>query len=417
VPLTPALKNHFPTRSTAILPKLRRLVFWIIGFALVAIAVFFAVRPRPVLVDIATATVGPMDVRIEEDGRTRIRERYVVSTPLTGRLLRITFDVGDSVSAAETIVARMQATDSTLLDPRAVAQAKARVRAAERKLEASKSDLTKVTAEMTFAETEMGRLRQLRARNAASDLEFAQKELMFRQETEEVRSAGFAVDIAEYELELERAALMLTDPEQRDNDEMELSIKAPIDGRILRIYQESTAVVIAGSPLMEVGDPSDLEVVADVLSRDAVRISADDQVTLKHWGGDGPLQGRVRLTEPSGFTKLSALGVEEQRVNVIIDLSDPPESRKELGDGFRVDCEVIVWEASDALQIPTSSLFRVDEDWHVFVVDGSEARLTPVKIDHNNGRTAEVLEGINAGTQVITHPSDTIENGVTVAKR
>ena len=168
MPLTPALKNHFPTRSTAILPKLRRLAFWIIGFALVAIAVFFAVRPRPVLVDIATATVGPMDVRIEEDGRTRIRERYVVSTPLTGRLLRITFDVGDSVSAAETIVARMQATDSTLLDPRAVAQAKARVRAAERKLEASKSDLTKVTAEMTFAETEMGRLRQLRARNAAS---------------------------------------------------------------------------------------------------------------------------------------------------------------------------------------------------------------------------------------------------------
>ncbi len=271
-----------------------------------------------------------MDVRIEEDGRTRIRERYVVSTPLTGRLLRITFDVGDSVSAAETIVARMQATDSTLLDPRAVAQAKARVRAAERKLEAAKSDLTKVTVEMTFAENEMGRLRQLRARNAASDLEFAQKELLFRQETEEARSAGFAVDIAKYELELERAALMLTDPEQRDNDEMELSIKAPIDGRILRIYQESTAVVIAGSPLMEVGDPSDLEIVADVLSRDAVRISAGDHVMLKHWGGDSPLQGRVRLIEPSGFTKLSALGVEEQRVNVIIDLSDPPESRKEL---------------------------------------------------------------------------------------
>ena len=311
----------------------------------------------------------------------------------------------------------MEATDSTLLDPRAVAQAKARVRAAERKLEASKSNMTKVDAEVNFAETEMGRLRQLRASNAASELEFAQKELQFRQRTEEARSAGFAVDIAEYELELERAALLLTDPEQRDNGQMELSIKAPIDGRILRIYQESTAVVTAGSPLMEVGDPSDLEVVADVLSRDAVRISAGDHVTLKHWGGDLPLEGRVRLVEPSGFTKLSALGVEEQRVNVIIDLIDPPESRRGIGDGFRVDCEVVVWETSDALQIPTSSLFRVNEDWHVFVIDGSQARLTPVEIDHNNGKTAEVIDGIRAGTQVITHPSDRLENGVTVAKR
>jgi HlyD family secretion protein len=367
--------------SVAILSKLRRFAYWIIGIVLVLVTVLFAIRPRPVLVDIATATVGPMDVRIEEDGRTRIRERYVVSTPLTGRLLRITFDVGDPVSANETVIVRMEATDSTLLDPRALAQAKARVRAAERKLEAAKSDSTKVDAEMNFAETEMGRLRQLRARKAASELEFAEKELRFRQRTEEARSAGFAVDIAEYELELERAALVLTDPEQRDSDEMELSIKAPIDGRILRIYQESTVVVSAGSPMMEVGDPTDLEIVADFLSRDAVTISAGDHVNLKHWGGDRPLQGRVRLVEPSGFTKLSALGVEEQRVNVIVDLIDPPESRSRVGDGFRVDCEVVVWESSGVLQIPTSSLFRVDRDWHVFVVDGSSARLTAVEIE------------------------------------
>jgi HlyD family secretion protein len=198
---------------------------------------------------------------------------------------------------------------------------------------------------------------------------------------------------------------------------MELSIKAPIDGRILRIYQESSAVITAGSSLMEVGDPTDLEIVADVLSRDAVRISAGDPAILKHWGGDRPLRGRVRLIEPSGFTKLSALGVEEQRVNVIIDLSDPPDSRQELGDGFRVDCEIIVWGSEDALQIPMSALFRVAGDWHVFAVNGSAARLTRVEIGHTNGTVAEVISGIAAGTAVITHPSDAIEDGVKVAER
>jgi HlyD family secretion protein len=358
-----------------------------------------------------------MDVRVEEDGKTRIRERYVVSTPLTGRLLRITFDVGDLVLADQTVLARMEPTDPTLLDPRAVAQAQARVRAAQRKLESAKSDLAKAEAAVQYAEAEMGRVRQMRAKNAASDQEFAEKELEFRQRTEEGRSAGFAVDIAEYELELERAALMLTDPERQDNGEMELSIKAPIDGRVLRIYQESTAVVTAGSPLMEIGDPSDLEIVADVLSRDAVRVTAGDRVSLKHWGEDRELQGRVRLVEPSGFTKLSALGVEEQRVNVIIDLSDPPQSRRQLGDGFRVDCEIIIWESTDALQIPTSALFRVDGNWHVFAVDGAVARLTQVEVEQNNGKTAKITSGLVQDAQVITHPSDSIEDGVAVEER
>lgn len=404
-------------RSIAILSNIRRLAYWIIGLTLVAAAFFFALRPRPVLVDVATATVGPMDVRVEEDGRTRIRERYVVSTPLTGRLLRITFDVGDIVAADETVLARMEASDPSLLDPRTVAQAKARVRAAERKWEASKSALAKVETALNHAESEMGRVRQLLERSAASDQEFGERELKFRQLSEEARSAGFAVDIAKYELELERAALLLTDPEQRDTDEMELSIKAPIDGRILRIYQESSAVVTAGSSLMEVGDPTDLEIVADVLSRDAARVSPGAPVILQRWGGDRPLSGRVRLVEPSGFTKLSALGVEEQRVNVIMDLIDPPESRHQLGDGFRVDCEIVVWQSDDALQVPMSALFRVDGDWHVFTLSGAIARLTRVEIAHSNGSMAEVVDGIQAGSQVITHPSDLIEDGVQVARR
>ncbi len=198
---------------------------------------------------------------------------------------------------------------------------------------------------------------------------------------------------------------------------MELLIRAPIDGRVLRVYQESTAVVAAGAPLMEIGDPRDLEVVADVLSRDAVRISAGDPVVLQHWGGERPLSGRVRLVEPSGFTKVSALGVEEQRVNVIIDLTDPPEQRKELGDGFRVECEIVVWQAHDALQLPTSALFRVDGQWHVFTIVDDLAGLTAVQIDHNNGRVAEVIGGLSEGTPVLIHPSDTIEDGSPVAQR
>jgi HlyD family secretion protein len=385
--------------------------------ATIALTLFVAIRPRPILVDAAAVERGPMRVEVSEDGQTRIRERYVVSTPLTGRLLRVTYDVGDPVIADKTVLARMEATDPTLLDPRAVAQAKSRVGAAERKLEAAKAELARAEAMLQFAEREMGRMRQLVAKNAASDRELAENELLFQQRTEEARAAGFAVDIAEYELALERDALLLTDPERGDSDEMELSIRAPIDGRILRIYQESTTVVQAGSPLMEVGDPTDLEVVADVLSRDAVQISAGNPVTLRRWGGEAPLDGRVRLVEPSGFTKLSALGVEEQRVNVIIDLINPREERTQLGDGFRVDCEITVWEAPDVLQVPTSALFRAEDKWQVFVLEDSRAKLTEVEIGKNNGRVAQVLAGLEEGVRVITHPGDAIEDGVAVAER
>lgn len=409
-----------PITKTEKRPSLRgllRLLVWCFVLALVGGAFYFALRPRPILVDSAVIASGPMSVLVEEDGQTRIRERYVVSTPLTGRLLRVTSEVGDTVVADSTVLAKMQATDSSLLDPRTLSQARSRVGAAERKLQAAKTQLAKSESQLQFAETEMGRMRQLVQRNAASEREFAERELDFRQRSEEVRGAGFNVDIAEYELELERAALMLTDPQKRDSGDMELSIKAPIDGRILRLYQESAAVVEAGAALMEIGDPKDLEIVADVLSRDAVRISPGNAVSLKRWGGDRSLFARVRLVEPSGFTKLSALGVEEQRVNVIMDFVDPPEKRSELGDGFRVDCEVIVWESDDVLQVPTSALFRVDGSWRVFVVRDSVARLIPVLIGKNNGRTAEVTEGLVAGDVVITHPGDSIEDGVSVAYR
>ena len=397
--------------------RLRRFVWWMLGIALMAATVYVAMRPQKLLVDTAEVVRQPMQVTVDEDGTTRIRERYIVSTPLSGRLLRITLDVGDRVKANETVLARMEPTDPELLDPRMVAQAKARVRAAQRKLEAAKSELTKAKNALNFAESEMGRVRILREKDAASDLEFDEKELAFRQATEDARSSEFAVDIAHYELELEEAALILTDPEKSGDSAAELAINAPIDGRVLRINQESAAVISAGSPLMEIGDPLDLEIVSDVLSRDAVRIQPGNDVSLEQWGGEAPLRGRVRLVEPSGFTKLSALGVEEQRVNVVIDLLDPPDSRTQLGDNFRIDCRIIVWQSDNVLQLPTSSLFRIDEQWHVFAVRDGLAVLTPVEVGHKNGRQAELIRGLEPGSFVIIHPSDALEDGVAVEQR
>lgn len=396
---------------------LRRALLW--GGAMIAmgIVVTLSIRPRALLVDIANVSIGPLDVRVEEDGQTRIREKYVVSTPLAARLSRITLEVGDQVTKDTTVLARLEATDPTLLDPRAVAQARARVRAAERKLELSRAELAKAEAEVQFAESEMGRVRKMVSGNAASRSQLEVQETLFRTRSEEARAAGFSVDISEYELELERAALLLTSADREEDAEMTLAVHAPIDGRVLRIYQESSAVVQAGAPLLEIGDPTDLEIVADVLSRDAVRISAGDEVELKHWGGERPLTGRVRLVEPSGFTKISALGVEEQRVNVIIDLEDPPKSRQQLGDGFRVDCEVIIWSQKEVLQIPTSALFRIDGAWHVFQITDETAHRTGVTIGQNNGQFAEVLEGLNEGASIIVHPSDSLGDGTFVQQR
>ncbi len=405
--------------------------------AIVVAGLVYSFMPVPVDADLVKVERGTLRVTVDEDGKTRIREKYVVSAPLNGRILRISMDPGDEVVAGKTLLTMIEPRDPELLDARSVAQAEARVKAAEAALRRAEPEVERSRHLQGIAEAELTRKRGARAQNAISESELDEADYLYRQRSEELRSTKFAQEIAQFELQQAQAALIRSIPRDEIPGEQtsfsepgaevnpaangingwNLPIYSPINGRVLRVLQESAAVVTPGTPLIELGDPSDLEVEIDVLSRDAVKIKPGDMVLLEHWGGTTPLQGRVRVVEPSGFTKISTLGVEEQRVYVIVDLIDPLEERRTLGDGFRVEARVVIDEARDALKIPTSSLFRSGNKSAVFqVVDGT-VQETEVKIGRQNGLEAEVLEGLSVGDQVVLHPSDRIEAGIKVQQR
>jgi HlyD family secretion protein len=389
-------------------------VAWVvIALAVVALLVYLF-WPAPVAVQTARAERGPLVVTVDEDGQTRIKERYEVSSPLAGRLRRIELHEGDRVEAGKTLLATIEPSDPSLLDARARAEATARVRASESAVEQSTSRLEKARADLAFAETELGRVTQMRQRNAASESEVDEAQSTYRAQTEEVAVARHAVTIARFELEQAKAALIHTQETSNSIDEPRFEIHSPITGRVLRVIQESAGYVVPGTKLIEVGDASDLEIEVDVLSTDAVRVRPGNSVIIEQWGGEQPLHGYVRRVEPSGFTKISALGVEEQRVYVIIDLVEPPEARPSLGDAFRVEARIIEWESSDVLKVPLSALFRDGTDWAVFVVERGTARLRRVKIGHRSSLEAEVLEGLVAGEEVILHPGDNVSAGIAV---
>ena len=408
--------------------------------ASIAVAVGFAFMPVPIDVDMAIVERGVLLVTVDEDGKTRIRERYIVSAPLAGRLLRIDKDAGDSVTAGRSLLATIQPRDPDLLDARALAQAEARVKAAEANVEKARAFLEQAKLAQADAERDWQRAKRLRESevNAISISEFEDTQNRFRTSGEQLRSAHIAEEIAIFELEQAQAVLIRSRPLPEEVDDglppavtkgdaalgspqnsngWTFSIRSPIDGRILRVFQESAAVVTAGTPLLELGDPADLEVEVDVLSRDAVRIRPHNKVFLEHWGGSDPLTGFVRLVEPAAFTKISTLGVEEQRVNVIIDFDDPQSYRGLLGDAFRVEARIVTDQVHHAVKVPTSALFRDGERWAVFAVVDDVARSRSVTIGHENGLEAEVLEGLDEGDVVVLHPSDQIEDGIRLRSR
>jgi len=387
----------------------RRLVL-IAAAAVLLVLVVLALRPSPIPVDVAAVSRGPLEVTLEEDGETRVRHRYVISAPLSGRVLRIELEPGDPVSAGETVLATFLPNPPNLLDARTRAELQARVSAAEAALNRARAEQQRVDAELAQARRDLARTERLVEGGALPPerLEADQLAVSTLETTLEAAQAG--VRAAQAELQMARASLM----QPRRDTATPIEIRSPIDGVVLRRLRESEAVVPQGEPLLEVGDVSQLEIVADFLSTDAVRIRPGQRVYIVRWGGGQELRGRVRLVEPAGFTKVSALGVEEQRVNVIIDFDDPAAAFAQRGDRFRVEVRVVVWSTDDAVTVPVGSLIRDSNGWAVFVADGGRAVRRTIEVGQRSDTAAQVLSGVEPGQHVVVFPSDQVEDGAAI---
>ena len=385
------------------------------AIAVVAAALAYGFWPVPIKIDVAAATRGTLQVTVSDDGKTRIREKYIVSAPVSGKLLRVELEEGDAVNQGQTVLARIEPGDPTLLDARALAEAEARVRAAEAAVRQAEASLQRANEAHELAQHDYARARDLVQTKAIPMSEFDQAEHRERMAEADVRSAEFAVAVAKFELDLAKAALLSTQPPSDSDDApTTLTIASPINGQVLHVLQENAGVVTPGTPLLEIGDPHDLEMVIDVLSTDAVKIQPGAQVLIEHWGGDGELEGTVRLVEPSAFQKISALGVEEQRVNVIADFTSPFEQRKTLGDEYRIEARIVVDEVHDVVKVPTGVLLRSGDRWNVFRVANGRASLQAVETAKTNGLQVEIVNGISADDVLILHPTDKIRQGTRV---
>jgi len=393
----------------------KRSIALIILAVIVIGGLVLAFRPRPVPVDVVDAMRGPLTVTVEEEGKTRVIDRYVLSAPVSGFVRRVELDVGDAVAKGDRLLT-LEPLRSNVLDPRSRAEAEARVQAARAALLAAEQNATAAQADSEYADTEFHRKDKLRADGTVSQEELDRARAQARIATARLRSAQFAVDVARHELDEAKMALEYSAAQPGNPPEM-VSVTSPVDGRVLALMRESEGVVSAGEPLVEVGDPGNLEVEVDVLSIDAVKISPGTPVRFLRWGGDTPLEGVVRVIEPTGFTKISALGVEEQRVLVISDITSPREEWERLGDGYRVEASFILWHGESVLQVPSSAVFRQGGGWAVFVVDGDRAVVRPVTPGRRTGLEVEIQDGLDAGEKVVIHPSDTVSDGVRIRRR
>jgi HlyD family secretion protein len=382
----------------------------IIVALVVAAVVVVAMWPEALTVDVVTTSAGAMEVTLDEDGETRVRQRFVISAPVAGRLSRIELEPGDRV-ARNMIVARLAPAPAALIDPRTRSELNAAVETARAQIGQAQAERERAAAALERAKSTDARQRALFEAGAVPRDAVEAAETARRTAEEAARAADFAVQGAEFQLK--QALARLQAPRAGDAD---VDIRSPIDGTLLKRFHESAAVVAAGEPLVEIGDTSQLEIVADLLSTDAVRVAPGADVRIEQWGGGQALHGRVRRVEPSGFMKVSALGVEEQRVNVIIDFVDPAAGRA-LGDGYRVEVRIVIWRGDEVLKVPTGSLFRSQDAWAVFVVDGDRVRLQTVEIGQRNQADAQVVSGLSAGQALVLHPPDTLVDGARVTVR
>ncbi len=377
-----------PTKTT------RRWLLYVVLAGLLVLA-FFGLRPPPTPVETARVVTGPLRATVSEEGKTRIKQRYVVSAPVSGQLRRIPFKPGAQVEAGVTTVAVIDPLPASPLDERNRALAEAR-------RDSSRVLLEKSRTSYELARNELRRIDQMYAAKTMSqqDLESAQ-----------MRETAAARDVAAAEGAVRSAEAELAVTGTPETSLAPVEVKANASGLVLHVFQESTRAVAQGTPLLEIGDPTDLEVAVEMLSRDGAAIAPGAPVVLEQWGGATPLEGRVRLVEPAAFTKISALGVEEQRVLVIVDITTPLEQRRSLGDNFRVEARVITWESPNALKLPTSGLFRQGAEWAAYVVRGGVAALVPVKAGKSSGAEVQIVDGLKEGDEVILYPGDRIKDG------
>jgi HlyD family secretion protein len=376
-------------------PKKTRPFRWLPYAGLVALLVLLGLglRPRPAPVETARAVLGPLRATVSEEGKTRIRQRYVVSSPVTGQLRRVPFKPGAAVAAGD-VVAVIEPLASSPLDTRSRALAEARRDSAVAALE-------KTRLSHALAANELKRVEKMFTERTVSPQDY---------ESAQMRETAAAREVVAAEGVLRSAVAELA-VVGRDTIPALIEVRAPAAGRVLHVFQESERPVAAGTPLLDVGDPADLEVVIELLSRDGAALTAGTRVELEQWGGPVPLEARVRLVEPAAFTKISALGVEEQRVNVVADITTPLAGRASLGDNFRVEARVIVWEAENTLKVPVSALFRRGPAWSAYVVRSGRAVLVPVQAGRSSGTETQVTDGLQEGDEVILYPGDRVQDG------
>ena len=396
----------------------RRSLFWGVLLLTLAVGLVFAFRPQPVSVDFALVERGPLIVTVSEEGETRVRDVFVLSAPIAGRARRIEAEVGDPVAAGRTVVAEIEPIDPAFLDVRSEAQAQAAVRTAEAARDLARAELDRAQADLVFAEAEVKRARRLIRDDTISQRRLDEDERAYKTAKANLATAQAALDMRGAELERARAELLSPLAARGMKPSCPcVPVTAPVDGRVLQVIHESEAVVSAGQPLIEIGDPEDLEIVADLLSTEAVRVEPGQRVMIEEWGGGAVLNGRVERVEPYGFTKVSALGIEEQRVNVIIDFTDPPAQWRRLGHGYRVEARIVLWENEDVLKVPLSALFRDAGDWTIFVEREGRAEKRRVEPGRHNGLESEILEGLAVGERIVLYPSDRVVAGVRLTAR
>lgn len=382
----------------------------LLSLAVVAALAAVALWPTTVPVDVAVIARGPLVVTVDEEGETRVRDRFVVSSPVTGRVQRIELEPGDLVKAGE-VVTSVRPETPPLLDARTRVEAQAAVESARAAVGRARAEEQRARNALAQAQREQQRTRELAQSGLATRQDVDTRDAEAQAAEDAVQAAVSAIQVATSEVR--RAEARLT-PSAATAGGRPVRITAPVSGVVLKRLRESESLVPAGEPLVELGDPARLEIVSDLLSTDAVRVTPGARVIVDQWGGDRTLDGTVRRVEPSGFTKVSALGVEEQRVNVIIDFVDPAKAWAALGDGYRVEVRIVLWEAADVLKVPTSALFRDGADWAVYVVREGRARRTVVQLGHRTGREAEILGGLDGGATVVLYPGDTVADDVRV---